>query len=68
MSDPLMLQYLQDIKDGVTRIENKVETQDTRISSLEETRTTQRGIMIGGGTVVTFFAGCVAWLVDHWGK
>lgn len=61
-------ELLSYIKDSVDRIEAKQDAQSARISSLEETRTTQKGMMIGGGAVVTFFAGCTAWLVDHWGK
>lgn len=68
MQDPLMLQYLKDIKENTVRIENKLDKHDDRIGSLEDTRTNQRGIMIGGGGVVTFFAGAAAWVVNYWSK
>lgn len=65
MNDPLMLQYLKDIKDTTIRIEQNQDKDGERISSLERTRSNQRGIMLGGGTVVTFFAGLVTWLMDR---
>lgn len=68
MTQPIILQYLKDIKENTLRIEQKMDTHDTRIKSLEDTRTSQRGMMLGGGAVVTFFAGISAWVVDHWIK
>ncbi len=68
MSDETMLHYVKSIADGVIRLEEKMDLmsadQNDRISSLETTREQQRGIMIGGGTMVTLFAGAVTWLVN----
>lgn len=59
------------IKESLDKLHEKfdatVEKHDDRLKSLERTRANQRGIMVGGGAVVTFFAGVVAWVVDHMG-
>jgi len=68
MTDPLILQYLKDIKEAVTRVEDKQDIQDNRLNGHDLKFERQSGVMIGGGAVVTFFAGLAAWVVDHWSK
>ena len=63
----LMMKRFDTIEEGIGDIKSTMVSQDGRILSLENTRTNQSGIMVGGGAVVTFFAGVVTWLVDHLG-
>lgn len=67
--DPQAFQLLMDrfdsVDDELKEIKAAFNSQELRISSLEDTRSRQRGIMIGGGMVVTFCASMFTWVVDH---
>lgn len=71
MSDPI-LQYLQSIDDRTARMENRInETLDKhqlKIDEHSEKFAEQRGVMLGGGAVITLISGCVAWIVDHFSR
>lgn len=58
----LIMSRFDTLEDGIKSIND---TLDPRISSLETTRTKQHGIMIGGGALVTFFAGMFSWVINH---
>lgn len=64
----LMMKRFDSVENGISDLKEGMGLYGERIESLEDTRTQQRGIMIGGGAVVTFFAGLAAWLVDHFYK
>lgn len=64
MSDA-MLTYLKSIDDKTTRIEEKLDSHSNRLSSLEETRAAQRGIMAAGGALVTVLSGIAGWFGSH---
>ena len=58
------IDYIKESLDKLhEKFDNTSEKHDTRLKSLERTRDNQRGIMAGGGAVVTLFAGLVAWVV-----
>lgn len=64
----LMMARFDSLEDGIGHIKGVLDDQDRRIGSLDDTRSNQRGIMLGGGAAVTFFAGVATWIVDHMGK
>jgi hypothetical protein len=65
----LMMKRFDHIDKNMGDIKSTMVSQDGRILSLENTRTNQRGVMIGGGAVVAFFSGIVVWVVNHlWGS
>jgi hypothetical protein len=66
-SDPL-LEFVKSIDSRISSMDKKLDaaldTHGDRISSLEDTRSEQRGIMISGGAFVTTLSGIAAYVVN----
>lgn len=60
----LMMSRFDNIDENLSDIKLSSGKHEKRIRSLEDTRTSQKGIMIGGGTAVTTLAGAVTWLIN----
>ncbi len=65
MADDPTLEYLKSIDERTARIEGKLDGHADRLSSLEETRAKQRGVMAAGGAAVTMFSGLASWIGRH---
>lgn len=59
---PLILQYLKDLRDQLTRIEDRFDGQGARISSLEETRAKQNGVVLAFSAGLASLCGLASWL------
>ncbi len=67
MSDPL-LEFVKSIDARISAMDSKLDAaldgHGERLNSLEDTRTEQRGMMLGGGMVVTALSGVAAYITN----
>ena len=64
-TDPIIVQYLESIKDTVNRIDEKVDGHATDIASLKESRAEIRGMARIAATLSVGTAGFVSWLASY---
>ena len=68
MAQDAHLQYIISIDNRLANIEKtvgeRIGSVETDVDSLKETSSRQRGVMLGGGAVVTALSGLVNWLMN----